>query len=271
MSGRRILLAVCLALAAAGAGEARAQASLDPRGETLEERIVVGSDIDEVAITATFSGEEVFVYGAVQRNRFLLAEDQTPEIAIVVEGPSSPLVVRRKGRLFGLWVNVESFRIAEAPSFYAVASTRPLDEILLPEEDAAYRISLDKAVLIAGSVFSAQDPEAFRQAALRLRRKGGFYLEDGRGVALKGGTLYQARLKLPASIVAGDYMVRVYLIRGGRVRDSQAIELPVFKQGLERTLGRAAQETPLLYGLGALLMAGFAGWAASTLFRRLGR
>ncbi len=262
--------ALCVALMfVVAANDATAQpASGDP---DLVERILTGSSVDEVAITATFSGKEIFVYGAIARSRFLESEDPTPDVIITVRGPSSPLTVRKKARVGGVWMNTEAIRIASAPSYYAVASTRALADTLRPDEDQAFRISADKAVLILGLPTSAADPEAFRQAVVRLRREAGLYREAPGGVSLRAGTLFQTRLRLPANIVEGVYQITVYLLRDGLVRDQAQIALPVRKQGIERALGAAAQETPLLYGLGALLTALFAGWGANELFRRLRR
>lgn len=261
------LLAGVLVVAGVGA-PAPGRAQVDPH-PPLEERLLLDATQDEVSITATFSGSELFVFGAIARNRFLQIDDEPPDVAIVVRGPSAPVMVRKKDRVAGLWMNREAIRIAAAPSFYAVASTRPLYEILSDSEDRAHSISLDKAVLILGIPRSAQDPELFRQALIRLRREKGVYLEDPTGVKLNARTLYQARLQLPANIVEGAYDIRVYLLRDRRVRDSARIALPVRLEGLERTLYVAAQETPFWYGVGTLLTALFFGWGASELFRRL--
>lgn len=237
----------------------------------LEERILTGVSQDEVAITATFSGSELFVYGAIARSRFLGESDAPPDVAIVIEGPSSPIIVRKKERIAGLWLNREAIRIAAAPSYYAVASTRPLDRMLNSGEDLRHRISLDNAVYILGIPTSAQDPEQFRRAAVRLRRNEGLYREAPGGVILRGGTLYQTTLELPANIIEGDYRIRVYLVREGRVIDQAQIQIPVRKTGIERFLFTASRETPLLYGLGTLIVALLAGYGASELFRRLRR
>lgn len=273
----RLGLLIALALLAGGATSADAQERRlepDPRGldqlATLEEKIVSDSTVDEVAITATFSGKEIFVFGAIARNRLLREDDPAPDIAIVIEGPPNAVVVRRKARIAGMWVNQDAFRIGEAPSFYAVASTRPLDEILNPIEDATRQVSLDKSVRVVGAPISVADPESFRRAAIRLRRDQGLYIEKPGGVELKD-PLYSTRLRLPASIIEGEYTVRVLLLRGGRVLDEEKIALPVRKTGLERLVGSAARETPFLYGLATLIMAAMAGWLGSEIFRRLRR
>ncbi|MEO1291948.1 MAG: TIGR02186 family protein [Pseudomonadota bacterium] len=266
MSAMRQMFAALLVLAAIAVGRAPALATPD-----LEERIFTGSAQEEVAITATFSGSELFVFGAIERNRFLDQGEASPDVIISVRGPSSPVIVRKKGRVAGVWMNKEAIRIASAPSYYAVASTGAIPDILDDFEDRTFRITLDKAVLIAGLPTSAEDPAAFREALMRLRQEEGLYRETPFGVLLKSGTLFQTRLSLPANIIEGDYQVRVFLLREGKVLDQARITIPVRKRGVERVVFAAAQETPILYSLLTLAVALLAGWGAAELFRRLSR
>lgn len=178
-------------------------------------------------------------------------------------------MVRRKNRVAGVWLNTEAIRIGSAPSFYAIASTGLLEDILYPEQIGTHRIRLEQQVLLLGVPFSAPDPENFRDALIRLRERSGLYLTAPSGVTLRGGTLFETVIGLPADIIDGDYEIRVFLVRDQVVVDEARITLAVRKQGLERILSDAAQNTPLIYGLGALATALFAGWGASALFRRL--
>ncbi len=57
------------------------------------------------------------------------------------------MTVRRKGKVAGIWVNAEPSPSANVPSFYAVAASRPLDEVLLPGAAALYRIGTDNLKL----------------------------------------------------------------------------------------------------------------------------
>lgn len=260
--------AVAAAAALAAPGAATAQQA-DAAPAALEERLLTGAAQDQVAITATFSGEDIFVYGAIERSRFLGPDEAPPDLVIVVSGPSGPVMVRRKNRVAGVWVNTESIRIASAPGFYAVASTGPLDDILFPEQIATHRILLEQQVVFLGVPISAPDPESFREALIRLRTEQGLYQADPSGVEVRGGTLFETRLSLPADIEDGDYEVRLFLVRDRTIRDEARISIEVRKQGLERVLSDAADATPLLYGVGTLFTALLAGWGASAAFRRL--
>lgn len=237
----------------------------------LDERLLTDSVQDEVAITATFSGSEIFVYGAIERSRFLSEGEPEPDIAISLRGPSAPVMVRRKERVAGIWVNREAVRVAQAPSYYAVASTGPLTDILRDDEDRTFRVSINRSVLILGAPTSADAPEQFHDAVIRIRRDEGFYREQPDGVQMRGATLYAATFVLPANIIEGDYTVQVFLIRDQRVIDQVRHVIPIRKTGLERFLFVAAKENSALYGVGTLLMALLAGWGVSELFRRLRR
>ena len=61
---------------------------------------------------------------------------------VTISGPAGPVTVRRKDRSFGVWANRDATVIDQAPSFYAVASTGPLDEILSATENLRHRVGL---------------------------------------------------------------------------------------------------------------------------------
>ena len=189
---------------------------------------------------------------------------------VSITGPSEPIIVRKKDRIGAIWINAESLVISSAPSFYAVAATGPLEEILRPVEDSNHKISIDKTVFIAGlPAFTGVDVDAFRRAAIRLREKAGLYTESAGKVRQRGPTLFSTQFELPANIVEGDYAARVFLVRDGRVRDEFSTVIAVRKTGLERLIYAAAQDQPLIYGMLSILVALLAGWGASEAFRRL--
>ncbi|MGR3433611.1 MAG: TIGR02186 family protein, partial [Shimia sp.] len=85
------------------------------------EEIVADLSQSRVAITTTFSGSEILVFGAVKRRAPVVA-DAPLEVIVTVAGPEAPVVVRRKARVAGIWANAEAVTVDSAPSFYAVAT-----------------------------------------------------------------------------------------------------------------------------------------------------
>jgi uncharacterized protein (TIGR02186 family) len=239
------------------------------KAETAAERIVAGLSQNRVAITANFDGSEIIVYGAVRREQ--PAPEGPLDVIVTVTGPAAPVTVRRKTRELGIWVNTQSVKVNSAPSFYAIATTRPLEAILRDTDDLRHRITIPQAIRAIGATEVAPDVESFTEALIRLRERGGAYqLEDG-AVTLIDDTLLRADVALPASLTEGLFGVRIFLLREGSVVDVLETDIEVRKEGLERFLHRLAHERPLVYGLLALLVASLAGWGASAVFQIIRR
>lgn len=227
---------------------------------------------NRVALTANFSGSEILIFGAIRRDpNEVLAEDADLlppfDVVVVIEGPRQPVMIWRKERRAGIWVNVESVTLASVPSFYAVATTGPLHEIITPETDATFRISARQAIRPEQSIGPAADPSVFAAALLRIRERSAQYLSLDRFVHLERAILFRTNVQLPANLTEGAYTTRMYLVRDGAVVHQFRTAIFVRKDGLERWLHQMAYDQPLLYGLMALAIALVAGWGASALFQ----
>lgn len=239
-------------------------AALPARAET----VVLGLSREDVAITATFEGSDILIYGAVRRDA-PPPETEGLEVVVTVEGPSTPLTVRRKDRVLGIWMNVEAMSVDLAPSFYAVATSAPLRQVLTWTEDLRQGISVTHAIRAVGETEGISDPERFREALIRIRSEAGAYQILEGGVELSEETLFSTAISLPANLTEGPYAVRVFLTRDGQAVDVHESVITVRKVGLERLVFETAQDQPLLYGLLSLFIAITAGWAASAAFRAL--
>ncbi len=82
-----------------------------------------------VEIRYSFSGAELLLFGAILYPGGR-TPSQTPDIAVVLKGPLERIVLREKQKVAGIWMNVERVRFRSAPSFYAVASSRPLSRLV---------------------------------------------------------------------------------------------------------------------------------------------
>ena len=231
------------------------------------EEIVLGLSQDEVAISATFDGSEILIFGAIKR------EATPPEgelgVIVTVAGPDTPLTVRRKERRFGIWVNTDAVDIDLAPTFYAVASSGPLAEVLRATEDLRHKVTIPSVIRNVGA--SVMDSPAFEQALMRIRFENGLYLRLEGGVDLEEDTLFRTAIRMPANLTEGDYPTRIFLTRDGRVVDIYETQIEVNKVGLERWLYDLAHENAFLYGLMSLAIAIAAGWGASAAFGLLRR
>lgn len=234
-----------------------------------QEHVVVDLSQNRVDITATFSGSDIFVFGAVKREAPLPEGTGPLDVAIVIEGPLETVTVRKKEKKLGIWVNSDAVEVHEAPSFFTIATTRPLKDILNEGDLRDYAIGIDHAVRPQGHADS--NLESFAQAVTRIRKDQGLYSEREGIVNLTDDTLFETDILLPANLVEGDYKARIYLIRDKNIVADTTMGITVRKAGLEVWLYNLAHESPLVYGLLSLLVALVAGYGASEVFRRLKR
>lgn len=234
-------------------------------GALAQDKVVAGLSQHNVSLTTSFTGSQLFVYGAMQTESS--AEDQPLDVIVAITGPDQRVMVRKKERQFGIWINGEGVEIDEAPSFYAVATTGPLVETLSYTEDQRHRIGLNKVIRLIDAPEWVADREAYRQAVARIREDQGLYSILEGAITIIDNTLFETRIKLPANLVEGDYIARIFLLQNGRVLDTFEDRVEVRRAGIGRWVYTSAQEWPALYGIVSILVALIAGWLASAFFR----
>ncbi len=230
-----------------------------------ENKVVAGLSQHNVSLTTSFTGSQLFVYGAISANT--PGEDQPLDVIVAIPGPDERVMVRKKERQFGIWINGQGVEIDEAPSFYAVATTGPLRDTLSFTEDQRHRIGLDRVIRLIDAPAWVKDREEYRRAVARIREEQGLYTVQEGTVALIDDTLFETRIKLPANLVEGDYKARILLLQGGEVLDTFEDRVEVRRAGIGRWIYTSAQEWPALYGIVSILVALIAGWLASAFFR----
>src|SRR5262252_8357370 len=225
-----------------------------------------------VAVTSSFSGTEIVIFGAVDNSQQPSAESGYYDIVIVVEGVPSRQVVRRKSNVAGLWLNTSSATFDNVPSYYAIASTRPIDEIASEEFRATHGVGFNHLRFTPAfgqsQALSTEDLKEFQQAIIRLKQKHGLYIQDNFRVAFIGKSLFRATIELPANVTVGPFATRVYLFHDEKLLSQYSVRLNLEREGLERYLHRFAFGSPTLYGLVTVALAVAAGLVASTVFGR---
>ena len=220
-----------------------------------------------IEIRYTFAGAQLLLFGAILYPSGRIPAD-TPEIVVVVKGPAEPIIVREKQRIAGIWMNAESSRFRSAPSFYAVASSRPMPELVDERTAAIYELGLRNLQLSPGTTALPDKARRFEAGLLDLRRRQGLYSENPNGVSITGGVLYRAVIQIPSQVPVGTYTAETFLIDEGRVVAVATRRIEIGKTGFERFVALAARRHSVLYGLAAVILSLALGWSAAALFRR---
>jgi uncharacterized protein (TIGR02186 family) len=220
-----------------------------------------------IEIRYSFTGAELLLFGAILYPGGRVPR-QDAAIVVVVKGPLQPLVVREKQKVAGVWMNVDSARFRSAPSFYAVASSQPLSKLVDERMAAIYELGLQNLQLSPGPGNPPEVQRRFEAGFIDLMQRRQLYFENPRGVEITDGVLYRARIDIPARVPVGNYTAETFLIKDGRVIAGAVRDIRIEKLGFERFIATAAQRWSLAYGLVAVGLSLFLGWAASAIFRR---
>jgi uncharacterized protein (TIGR02186 family) len=221
----------------------------------------------EVKIQYSFTGADLLLFGAIVYPDGRVPKEPA-EILVVLKGPAQSVIMREKQKVAGIWINADSARFRSAPSFYAVASSRPIAEVVDDRTAAIYELGVNKLQLSPSSLNDSAELERFQAGLIDLRERTGLFAERPGSVEITQGVLYRARLPLPARVIVGDYTAETFLVQNGRVVAAAVRDIKIRKSGFEQFMAVAAEQWPFLYGLTAILLAGGMGWAAGALARR---
>ncbi|HVJ41727.1 MAG TPA: TIGR02186 family protein [Dongiaceae bacterium] len=221
------------------------------------------ADIDHhlIAITTDFSGDEVLIFGAV---------DQPGDVVMALWGPLTQVQVHRKERVAGIWINRQMVTFGDVPSFYGLASSRPLADILTPAALDQYQLGVGRLQIktLSADSDTLQEVGDYQQALLQQREKASLYADKVGRVNFIGDTLFRANLRLPSTVPTGKFLVEVYLVRNGEIVDAQTIPLVISKVGFGADVYRFANRHGFAYGVVALILSLALGWLAHLIFRR---
>ena len=198
------------------------------------------------------------MFGAIEHPH----DTGTRDIVVVVRGPDADMTVRKPDRVAGIWINRDAAKLQGMPTYYYLASTRPLGDIAAHGHAQALRHRARQSAARAHfAAITTPNRSARRSSAIRSRTA--LYGEAPAGVEFLSDTLFRVHVPVPAAVTRGQYNVEVYLFRDGEVISAQSTPLFIDQTGLERRLYNLAHDSPLLYGLSAVLMAVILGWLSS--------
>jgi uncharacterized protein (TIGR02186 family) len=232
-----------------------------------EPKLVPDISARSIEIRYSFSGAQLLLFGAI-----LYPGGRVPrrpaDVIVVLKGPVEPILVREKEKIAGIWMNADSNRFRSAPSFYAVASSAPVRQLVDERTAAVYELGLQDLQLSPGGGALPDKERRFEAGLLDLRTREGLYAENPHGVEISEGVLYRARIGIPSQVPVGTYTAETFLVSNGKVIAAATKEIEIDKSGFERFVALAARRHGFLYGLAAVLLSLGLGWAAAIAFRR---
>ena len=219
----------------------------------------------EIQVQQGFTGTELLLFGAILDPSGTRA-GRDYDIVVVLKGPTQAVRLREKQKIAGIWINADSTALRSAPSFFAVASSRPIDKIVDDRTAAIYELGLNWLQLSPIGAIDPEEQARFSAGLVDLRQRQGLFSEHSDGVVVSEQVLYQARINLPSSVQTGTYTAETFAITKGRVIASATAKVEVRKIGFERFVAQFAEHQSLLYGLLVVAFSVGMGWLAGRLF-----
>jgi uncharacterized protein (TIGR02186 family) len=235
------------------------------------ERLIASVSNHRVTVTPNYSGEELVLFGSVEKDAQTPAGRTNYDLVVTVSGPRADMVTRRKERKFGIWINTDSRQFLKVPSYLALFSNRPYDAIASPEVQRRQQLGLNNVLLTqrVGPDYADVVPEdAFRSAFIRLRSEHRLYRENTSAVTFLTPTLFRTGIPLPGEVPIGTYDVEIKLFADGALVTRTETAFEIVKVGFEQFIATTARQNGLAYGLVTAFMALMTGWMASIVFRK---
>jgi len=235
------------------------------------ERLIVSVSNHRVTVTPNYSGEELVLFGSVEKDASTPANRTSYDLVVTIAGPRADMVTRRKERKFGIWINTDYRQFLKVPSYLALFSNRPFDAIASPEVQRRQQLGLNNVLLTqrVGPDYADVVPnDVFRSAFVRLRKQHGLYREETSAVTFLTPTLFRTGIPLPAEVPIGTYNVEIKLFADGVFLTKTDTAFEIVKVGFEQFVATTARQNGFVYGLVTAAMALMTGWMASIVFRK---
>jgi hypothetical protein len=265
-----------LALAAAAwalGGEARAE-------------LTARANHDRIEIGFAYHGSTVSVRGEA---------DDGVDLVVKISSPDGRQVLKKKGKVAGLlWMNVGPLELDRAPDLYEVFSTKPLEEILAPEERLAHVIgydALERHVEVTPAA-SAEERATWFREFVAMKEDSRLYTESSGRIATErvgagapvllvdaavrpaegasGRQRYSLETEWPHQARPGAYTVTVFAVKEGKVREQATATVHVEQVGAVKLLASMARERSVLYALVSIGIALSAGFGVGMVLRKGG-
>ena len=252
--GRRSLVGVLLAIVVVVC------LAVPARAETRPEPLLVDLSTHRIEIDSSFTGTSLLLFGAT---------DRVGDVIVTLRGPERAVVVRRKERQAGIWINRDAVAFRDVPQFYAVAASRPPEVLLGTDALNLHQVGTRHVLLNPVWRKTEDEADVFREALRRVWAGEALFPDDTGRVTFIDANLFRATIDIPANVPTGDYVAEIFLISDGELVSSKTTPLTVEKSGLSAEIWAFANSAGALYALIAIAAALVAGWIGSVVFRKV--
>ncbi|MEM9222634.1 MAG: TIGR02186 family protein [Pseudomonadota bacterium] len=231
-------------------------------GAARSETLVADLSTDTISVNSEFGGMDIALFGVIQRDDQTVARSGRYDVAVVVKGPGQDVLVQKKARRAGIWINAEGVRFQDIPSYLGVFTT-PAS----PQEITEWLRSAERSKGEDLTLYTGREGQ-FYEAFSAQQREEGLYLNEIGAVEMLTDRFFRTVIPLPGDAEHGRYDVEVLLFVEGVLLNTHQLEFVVAKVGVEQSVFSFSRTQPLLYGLSVVVLALVTGYVGGVVFRR---
>jgi hypothetical protein len=222
---------------------------------------------DHITIDFFYHGSTVSVRG--------VSEPGT-DLIIKITSPEGHQALKKKGKVGGaLWMNVGELKFEQVPNFYAVYSTKKIEDLLTQAEREKYLIgypALEKHVEITPVSDETEKARWFDEFVKFKEASKTYASVSGKiTTTMKDGKQdYYILTDWPYQATPGDYLVSVYAVKNNKVVEQAKAKVLVEQVGMVKALANMAKNSAAFYGFLSVGAALGAGFGVGMIFRKSG-
>ncbi len=230
-------------------------------GKAVAKENLIAEFLDNnINIDVGFTGAKLSYFGAI---------DTTGDLVIILTGPRKKTKVIKKEKKIWFWLNSKSRIFSDVPTYYFVATSRPLSQI---KNDAFLKINqigLENLRFEGAEELEPFKRQEWRNGIIDSMIKTERYHSKYGKIDIIDDRLFKTEFKFASDISEGTYIVDTLLLNNGLVIGSRRSFINVSKSGLGEKVYLFASNYGLVYGIFAVLVAILFGFLVNVIMRKI--
>ena len=214
----------------------------------------------QIDITSGFDGAHLKLFGV---------QKQSGDIVITVTGPKRKTTVRKKEQIFAFWMNRRTIQFDKAPTYYAVASARPLNNMASSDILKEHKIGVESVRFTTDAALPPAELKAFQDAMIRNKKAQGLYSREPQSIEFIDDHFFRTQFYIPSNAPVGDYTIRTFLLDDGAIKAQAKNVIRVAQVGTSAAIHNFAHHWSVAYGVLCVIFALSAGWLSSIIRQKL--
>ena len=225
-----------------------------------KEKLFVDFFENEISIDVGFTGAKLSFFGAIEGSG---------DVVVTVTGPRKKIKVTNKQELMGIWVNSDTEIFYDVPSFYYVASNKPLKDIDASKSFYINQIGLANLRFEGAEDLESRERDNWKKGIIDTMVKLGRYNSENGSINISKSKLFKTEFNFSSDILEGEYIVDTLLYKSGNVIGAKRSFINVSKSGLGEKIYKFSSENSMIYGISSVLFALIFGFAANLFTRKI--